>query len=46
MVWHSRVTPATSLYAAIHGSYGLLWLAKEAIYRFLGTQGSNDSLVV
>lgn len=33
MVWHSRVTPATSLYAAIHGSYGLLWLAKEAIYR-------------
>merc|ERR1711990_177883 len=31
--FNPRVTPATCLYTAMHGCYGLLWLAKEALYR-------------
>jgi len=33
MMFFDRVTPATCLYTAMHGCYGLLWLAKEALYR-------------
>jgi len=33
MYSQDRVTAATCLYTAIHGSYGLLWLAKEVLYR-------------
>ena len=32
-IYVNRVSPATCLYTAMHGCYGLLWLAKEALYR-------------
>merc|ERR1712080_124443 len=30
---YDRVTPATCVYTAVHGTYGILWLAKEVLYR-------------
>jgi len=30
---YDRESPATCVYTAVHGSYGILWLAKEALYR-------------
>jgi len=34
LIWYyDRESPATAAYAAIHGSYGVLWLVKEELYR-------------
>jgi len=33
MLWYNRCTSATATYAALHGTYGVLWLVKEELYR-------------
>jgi len=32
-LYYSRTSPAIAAYAAVHGSYGILWLTKEEMYR-------------
>ncbi|XP_023330866.1 uncharacterized protein LOC111703215 [Eurytemora carolleeae] len=51
ILWYNRLTTVTAAYAAIHGSYGVLWLVKEELYRDASwetpcTLGSAVTLVI